>query len=535
MKDYNLQKILNTVKTKIQRGNDLWNSENYADSIKEYKDALVFYNKYNGKPEERRDLMLKIAEGLGKLGNYKKSIQYYKKLLKENPNSPRIIHLLAAQYEGYDEEKALELYLKALEIGDEEASFISASWLMMRNSKFSQQQIKDFNEKCINKFRPHYISQMPPYEHEKGDINKKLKIGYVSSDFYCHAMMTFVLPILENHDYEKYDITLYSLCSKNDSVTDRIKRTGAKFINLADANQMQIAQRIYEDKIDILIDLSGYVNNKVFYLLYKPAPVQMQYLGYLNTYGMKEVDYLIADEFSIPSDIANAYTEKVLYLEHGMQKYCFAKRGTKLPEVKIFPPVLRNGYITFGCFNTIAKIDDASIALWTELLDKIPNAKLLFYRTQLTEKNKAWLIKLLEANNADMSRIEFKSEKREDSHFNIYSQADIALDPLPFSGLTVTIETMLMGVPVLCKPGETLQSKGTARINKMLGLTNFICENDKDFIEKATNLLNLEDFVRYRMTLRQQIQSSELLTNYITIAKDFEALFEKAWTTYCSK
>ena len=155
-----------------------------------------------------------------------------------------------------------------------------------------------------------------------------------------------------------------------------------------------------------------------------------------------------------------------MYLDGVMQKYCFSRPNTILPSVKKFPPIIKNGYVTFGSFNTINKIDDATIKLWTKILEAILDARLLFYRTQMTEKNQAGLIKMLKKYNADMARVEFINRQKINSHFEIYSSADVALDPLPFSGLTISIETMLMGVPILCMEGKTLQSKGTARLNK---------------------------------------------------------------------
>ena len=531
----NIKKILNTVRTKIQRANAFWKEDNFEGAIKEYKDALVFYNKYNGNPEERIQIISSIASGYAKLGDYKNSIKYYEILYKEEHRNLNLYNYLAQQYSDYDCEKELDCCLKALDLAPQEGSFISACWLIMKNLKYSQKEFKDFCEKYVNIFRPNYLSKMPAFKHSKPDRNKKLKIGYVSTDFYCHAMMSFVLPIIEYHNFDKYEIILYSINSKHDAVTERLKKTGVNFVDLSEASVQQIAQKIYDDKIDIVVDLSGYVNTKAFWLFYKPAPIQMQYMGFLNTYGMKEVDYIITDKFSIPEEIADEYTEKPLYLEHGMEKYCFSSPNTKLPSVNPAPPCLINGYVTFGSFNTINKIDNETIALWVKVMEAVPNSRLLIYRTQMNDKVKEGLIRLLERNNADMSRVILKNDARQDSHFKIYEQADIALDPLPFSGLTVTVETMLMGVPVLCMCGETLQSKGTTRINQRLGMRRFIAENKEDYIEKAKQLSKPEVIINLRNTLRNHIMSSDLFNNYKEIAEDFENCFNQAWEDYCKK
>ena len=527
------EKVKELVKTEIENGDFFFKSDNYEDAITSYKNAVSYYNNYSGDLNERLNLYVKIAECYSKRGDYKNAISYYHKILSKSSKTLRITELIAAEYNGWDNERTLEYYVKSLNLGADEGYFTSAVWLMMKNKKFQQKHIKFFCEKWADKFRIKYLEKMPAFSHSKGDKNKKLNIAYVSTDFYCHAMMSFILPILENHDTSKYNFTLYYLDSKNDFVTKRIKETGMNFVDLPDAGPQEIAKRIYDDKIDIVVDLAGYINTKTFWLFYKPAPIQMQYLGFLNTYGMKELDYIIADEFSIPPEIAGEYTEKPMYLKHGMQKYCFSAPKTKFPPLSLLPPVLKNDYITFGSFNTISKIDNATIALWVRLLESVPNSRLLFYRTQMTDKDKDGIIKLLRHNNADMDRIIFKNEKMPDSHFNIYSQADIALDPLPFSGLTVTIETLLMGVPVLTLAGDTLQSKGTARINKFLGLNSLVAKDEDDFIEKAKQIAQPREIAKFRMTLRQIVMNSDLFNNYSDIARDFEECFDRAWKDYC--
>lgn len=513
----------------------------FADSLvneKKYEDAITIYKGLLGKID--KSYQYNICEIYRKLGNsywYLKDSTnariYYEKTLDFCTTNKSIYEMLASLYARLDCKKTLKYYLKSIELGADISYFTSATWLMMKDCTYTQEKLKENFEFYVNKFRPKYLEKMPAFNHAKPNANKKINIAYVSTDFYCHAMMSFILPILENHNTKKYNFTLYSLDNKPDAVTDRIKKTGIKFIDLSNNTVQEIAQRIYNDKIDIVIDLAGYVNSKAFWLYYKPAPIQMQYLGFLNTYGMKEVDYIITDEYSIPPKIAKYYTEKPMYLEHGMQKYCFSHPNTNVPECNIEPPCVKNGYITFGSFNTVSKIDDYTISLWLRLLNEVPNSRLLFYRTQMHEEEIARLTYLLEKHHADMSRVTFENTPRKDTHFKIYEQADIALDPVPFSGLTITIETILMGVPVLCMNHETLQAKGTARVNKALGLDELVCNNEDEYIQKGKAIATIEQVKKYRESLRYLLATSTIFNNYKQIAEDFEECFDRAFADYC--
>ena len=535
----------NKVPVKKLQNEELLAKIHFADSLvkeKSYTDAITVYKEVLAKIENRKDLAWDITEINRKIGDCywflkdnKNAIEYYENTLKFYTNNRSIYEVLSGLYSKLDTNKTIEYYQKALALGSNESYFQNLTWLMIKDSRYRQKDIKEIFESYVDKFRPKYLNLMPVYTHgeERKIKDKKLNIAYVSTDLYCHAMMTFMLPIFETHNTNKYNFTFYSINDKTDMVTDRIKNTGINFVDLSKATPQEIARKIYEDKIDIVIDLAGYVNTKLFWLLYKPAPIQMQYLGFLNTYGMKEVDYLITDEHSIPKEMSKFYTEKPLYLPKPLQKYCFCHPKTNVAPCNPEPPCVRNGYITFGCFNNINKIDDYTIKLWSKLVEEIPNCKLMFYRTQMGEPERERLTKMLKKYGADMDRIIFKNEPQS-PHFLIYDHADIALDPIPFSGLTITVETCLMGVPVLCLMHETLQSKGTSRININLGLEELNAKDEQDFIQKAKDIANIESIKKYREELRYKLLTSPIFNDYREMSLAFEDCFDKAWKEYCS-
>ncbi len=395
--------------------------------------------------------------------------------------------------------------------------------------------MKHIFEKYVDIFRYPVLNGAKPYQYDKTsyDENKKLKIGYLSSDFYCHAMMTFVLPILENHNKNLFDIYLYHASDKCDCVTDRIKETGHTYVDCSNMTNEKIAQKIHSDGIDILVDLSGYTHNAIWTLLYKPAPIICQYLGFLGTYGMKEVDYIIADEYTIPKYLAKYYTENPMYIVCGMNRFNFISKNQNLPDITPLP-CLDNEYITFGSFNGTSKLNTFSIKLWANVLKAVPNSKLLIYRTQMLPRDIDRITRLLKICDIDMDRIIFNSNPTEGSHFKCYDLCDIALDPSPFSGLTITIEQAFMGVPTITLDDITISAKGSGRINHMLDQDNLTAKTESEYIKIAQNLAqDIEKLKWYRENYRQIISTSKLCTDYDTYVSEIESAYKKAWQDFC--
>lgn len=523
---------------------ELLNKISTADSLysqKKYDEALLIYNEVLDKIDKA--CTYEVGELYRKTGNifyfqkkYYNALQSYETCLKYCDSNASVYLVAARLSKTSNPEKAIKYYKRGLEVGSKPADISPFMRLLTKSHNYSQKQIKEITESLINKYRSAIfeVEKGEPFKHPKGDKNKKLHIGYLSGDFYSHAMMSFVLPILENHNKEKFDFTLFSYSPKEDSVTQRVKACGMKFVELEGLNYKGMAEKIYDEKIDILIDLTGYSRDSLFALLYKPAPIQMQYLGYLNTYGMKEVDYIWTDRFTIPENMAKYYTEKPFYIDCGMQRFSFNNKNLILPEITELP-YKSNGFITFGSFNSISKINDYTVYLWSKLLKSIENSKLLIYRTQLNINEINALKKEFAKNEIPVERLIFDNEPCEGLHFNSYLLADIALDPMPFNGLTITIEQAMMGVGTLTLAGENLQAKGGARVNKALGLDEFIAYTEAEYIEKAKSLVNnLERLDYYRNNLRNIVCKSELLNDYKTFVQCIEDGFESVWDKYCN-
>ena len=508
----------------------------------------ILQNKYGEAVEICKSLIEKetdittLSDVYNKLGDIyyttkdnNSSISAYEKAVEYGKNSSFIYNRLGYLYFYKDIDKSSFYYLKGMEINPDLKNFVMLTQVMIKSKKYSQKYMKQIFEKYVDIFRPTILNGVTPYTYNKKsfDKNKKLKIGYLSSDFHCHAMMSFILPIIENHNYEEFEINLYSCGKKSDIVTERLKKTGAEYKDCSALSNQELAELIHNDNIDILIDISGYTHNAIWSLLYKPAPVIIQYLGFLGTYGIKEVDYILADKFTIPRNIAKFYTEKPLYIDGGMCKFMFQIENKYLPEITPLP-YEKNGYITLGSFNSLLKINPYTIQLWSEVLKNIPDSKLLIYRTQMEQRDIERFALEFTKNGIDISRIIFDKEPMQKTHMESYLKCDFALDPTPFSGLTITIENAFMGVPVLTMAGETISSKGTARINRTIGLNNFIAKNEKDYVKKAVKIASdIKKLKYYRKNLRNIIKNSYLCNDYKIFTQKIEKEYKKAWKNFC--
>ena len=277
-------------------------------------------------------------------------------------------------------------------------------------------------------------------------------------------------------------------------------------INIRNMSDVEVINLIRNDKIDILIDLMGLISNHRL-SLYKNrlAPTQITWCGFQNTTGIKEMDYIIADKNLIFEDEEKLYSEKILYMEDIWNCHC----GFDIPRLQTSAPIAKNKFITFGSFNNYNKINDRVIKVWSKILKKVKNSKLILkssnatFRSAMAEKFR---------KNDVINSIEFLSYKENfEDHLNQYKKIDIALDTFPYNGVTTSFEAIWMGVPVLTMKGFNYNSRSGESINKNLNLQELIAENENDYINIAVSLeKNVENLKKLRDLVFDNALSSPL-------------------------
>jgi len=367
---------------------------------------------------------------------------------------------------------------------------------------------------------------------EKKIINlKKIKVGFVSGDFNDHAVIHQILEVLKYlSEQPNFELYAYSNSEKEDFVTQKLKNFLKGWKTVYNLNDHALFETIKSNQIDILVDLSGHSKgNRLEVFFNKPSPIQVSWVGYLASTGLKEIDYVIADENSITEKEEHQFTEKIYRLNN---TWTVLKPEHDIPLSKEIP-FTRNKYITFGSFNNIQKINNGVIKVWSRILSSIKDSRLILVSSKFNEEDfKKYFGELFINNGVKNSQLIFEGPCERNHLLNKYNSIDIALDTFPYNGGTTSLEASWMCVPVLTKKGNSFLSKCGESINISLGLDDWICNNDTDYINKATDMSNnidkLQSVKSYLINNRKKFK----LFNSKSFADDLAAAFKNMVSVY---
>jgi len=351
--------------------------------------------------------------------------------------------------------------------------------------------------------------QLNQYHHtEKRDIDKQLRIAYVSPDLCGHSVAYFMAPILESHNKEDFEVYCYAGVEQPDAMTEHLQSVVSCWRSTLGLTAAQLAEKIYADKIDILVDLAGHTaGNRLDAFAFKPAPIQISYLGYFTTTGLSTMDYWLTDSVLHPAGTVELATERLWR----MPRSCLAYHAPKdAPDVL---PREEGTAVTFGCFNDLSKVSEAALELWIKILHKVPGSRLLLKARQLGDASlRLQLQQYFEQQGIAAERVELLpvTQKIRD-HLLKYHEVDIALDTIPRTGGASTAEALWMGVPVVTLAGERYIERLSASMLTAVGLEELIASSSQEYIETAVELA--QDIVKratLRQGLRQQMTASAL-------------------------
>jgi len=338
---------------------------------------------------------------------------------------------------------------------------------------------------------------------------EKLRVGLVSGDLRSHPVSYFLESVLSAIDPSKIELIAYPTTPIVDDLSERIKPSFSMWKPIYGKNDEAAANMIYADGVHILLDLSGHTaNNRLPMFGYKPSPVQVSWLGYFATTGLNEMDYLIGDPYVTPPKDDDQFTEKIWRLPE--TRWCFTPPDvdTEVSE----PPAVNHGYVTFGCFNNATKVNDEVMALWTKVLNAIPNSRLLLKAKQFHDQMaRESIIQRFAAHGIDNKRISLEEFEDRQKYFAAYNKIDITLDPFPFTGGTTSVESLWMGVPLVTLAGDSLISRQGVGVLMNAGLPDWIAEDEEEYVAKAVLFASdLDKLAILRTGLRSQVLASPL-------------------------
>ena len=367
---------------------------------------------------------------------------------------------------------------------------------------------------------------------DKKIINlEKIKVGFVSGDFNNHAVIHQILEALVYlSKQQNFELYAYSNSEKEDFITQELKNSFEGWKTVYNLNDLALFETIKSDQIDILVDLSGHSKGSRLEVFFnKPSPIQVSWVGYLASTGLKEIDYVIADKNSITEKEEHQFIEKIYRLNN---TWTVLKPEHDIPLSKEIP-FTRNKYITFGSFNNIQKINNGVIKVWSRILSSIKDSRLILVSAKFKEEDfKKYFIELFINNGVRNNQLIFEGPCERNHLLDKYNSIDIALDTFPYNGGTTSLEASWMCVPVLTKKGNSFLSKCGESINISLGLDDWICNNDTDYINKAAYMSNNTDKLQSVKSYLINNRKNFKLFNSKSFADDLAAAFKSMVSVY---
>ena len=450
------------------------------------------------------------------------SVKFFKEAENKFGYNPKLILLGIRIFKRLNQLDTILIYYKKLFDKNDLNLLTFTSWIFFNNYKTY------WNQKDYFKFTKLLDSHIPNAPNEKlinlsNKKNDKIKIGFLSSDINkSHSITFFLKTICASYNKKEFELYLFLNHKIEDEGVENFKKLVDGIFNVSNLDDIEAINFIRKKNIDITFDIMGLSSsNRIALFKNRISPIQISWLGYCNTLGIKNMDYLIADPNLIYKNELDQYSEKVLFLPNIWNCH----NGFEFSRQEYPTPVLKNNYITFGSFNNFNKINSSVVKIWSNILKKIPNSKLIIKSP--TKKDIDYLENLFDTNNVKESISCLPPEKEFINHLNLYEKIDIALDTFPWNGVTTSFESIWMGVPVVTMKGYNFNSRCGESINRNIKMEELIASDEDDYIKKAVNLATNKN---YLVSIRKKIYNEAItspLFNVDKFSKDFFNLLKK--------
>ncbi len=474
---------------------------------------------------------------LAKAKHIAKAERHLKKALKIDPQFAAAHCRLAVVYEHQgrfaDAEASLRRGLELRNnraVGDDEISYSHLLFLMSHNPSVGADELFAAHCRYGDHFEGPLRGSWPAHVNSR-DPDRRLKVGLVSGDLCNHAIATFVEPVLAGlKASEGLELHAYYTNPRQDEVSGRLLRNFKSWNIVGALNDAELAGVVMKDGIDVLIDLSGHTAlNRLPMFARKPAPVQVTWMGYPGTTGLRAMDYFFADpHFLPPGEFDRHFIEKLVYLPTAP----FQPQRSAPPVNAL--PALANGFVTFGSFNRLGKINASTVDLWSRLLREIPGSRMLLAGLD-PQVDRRPLLRRFADRGIAKERLTLHDRCGVLTYLALHHQVDLCLDTTPYNGGTTTIHGLWMGVPTLTVAGATPASRQGAAILGQMQLHDFIARDPQDFVARGLHWSrHLEELADLRTRLRDRWQASADRKPEIIAGAIDEAL-RRMWRRWCAK
>jgi len=507
----------------INLGNALRDSGNAAESVAVYRQALEL-------EPHNPEVLINLGNAWKELGNSEEAIRIYTQALLARPDMAEAHYNLGTVFQDQCRiTDAMACYRQALELKPDHV--VAHSNLLMNIQYDTSITPEDLLRESGAWESAHLAGvRVMPLPADRPDPERPLRVGYVSGDLRRHPVGYFLDGVLASHDRKRFRIHCYANQSFGDDLTDKLRSNSDAWQTVFGMPDDHLADLIRKDGIDILVDLAGHTaRNRLLVFGRKPAPVQVTWAGYVGTTGLSAMDYLVSDDRETPAGTDHWYVESVVRLPDCY--VCYTPPDYAPPVAPL--PALRNGFVTFGCFNNLAKINPEVISLWTELLACIPDARLLMVTKALGDPCiERRYREAFEAGGVG-GRVDFSGMVPHRELLGRYGDVDVALDPFPYSGGLTTLESLWMGVPVITLGGERFASRHSLSHLTAAGLPELIAGDRGGYVARAVSLASdLSRLEKMRSSLRGRLAGSPLC-DAPRFTRNLEHAYRSMWLRWC--
>ena len=495
----------------------------FAEAVESYKKALTL------KPDFAR-----VHNNLGNAykdqGKLAEAVESYKKALTLQPDCADFHSNLGGAYS--DQGKlvdAVDSYKRALAIKPDYGEAHSNLLMTLHYSgNLANEDILANARQFAARFEK--PAAVRPFANDPGS-DRRLRVGYVSADFRSHPVGYFLGRVLPSHDHSSVEVFCYSNSTIHDAMTDHLRQAADHWRSIAGVSDADAASLIWQDEIDILVDLSGHTaSNRLPLFALRPAPVQVSWLGYFGTTGLTAINYILADRQVVSEGDERYFTENIWRLPG-----CYLCYAPHPFDIAVAPPPMEsNGFVTFGCFNNRMKITEATIEVWAQVLSSVPGSRLFLKAASLSDATvRGDLRDQFAAHGVSADRLLLEGQSPLAEALLAYNRVDVALDPFPFGGCTTTAECLWMGVPVVALRGDRWVGRMSASILSAIGHPELVAESVGGYVENAVALgTDLSRLAELRAGLRSRLENSSFCDGP-RFTRELEAAYHGMWQAWC--
>jgi protein O-GlcNAc transferase len=465
---------------------------------------------------------------LAKLGRLDEAEEAYERALRLEVKAETLCNLGSTLKELGKLEEAEAAYKKAIAL--KEDCFAAHSNLLFLQGSCNFDPVQYLKNARIFSEAAHKIVPIQFTKWSCAKTAECLRIGFVSGDFKSHPVGFFIQGLLRHLNSSSMQLCAYSTVGFSDDTTELLKPIFHEWVSICGMSDEDAANRIHADNVHILIDLSGHTaHNRLPIFAWKPAPIQVSWLGYFASTGLSEIDYFIGDPFVTPRNDANHFVERVYALPETYLSFSPPSENLAVASL----PAKKNGYITFGCLNNLAKMTPEVIAVRARILLACPESKLYLKDRQLDHKAaRDRVVSQFSAYGISADRLRLEGRSGRTEYLKCFDQIDIALSPFPYGGGTTSVEGLWMGVPVISKVGNHFLSRLGESIAHNSYLTDWIASDDNEYVAKAVAFSrDLAELELLRASLRDRISTAPLFDTQ-KFAQHFENALKEMWRTF---